>query len=116
MNRLEVLGWSVLAREVLTISAWEARMLAHLVAAAPGRVATYEFLSSLVVSPHFDAAGAIAGRVVTKVSHLRRALMDLGFSGSSIENVSGVGYRVEPDVASLIVTALQQPDAWRMAA
>lgn len=97
LNRLERRGWAQVAQDTLRLTPGEARLLAHLVLDRPGGVCGYACLSGhLAPQP---ALTPPSRRLPTRMARIRNALRDLGLPSSVVENISEVGYRIDPSSA-----------------
>lgn len=101
LNRLECLGWAVLAAEHLGVSTGEARMLARLVIERPGRAVSDDDLIDCLWAKRETVGTSAALRAASRVPRLRRALEDLGLPGA-IVRVQGQGYLVFRETALTI--------------
>ena len=101
LNRLERLGWTVLAERHLSLTPGESRVLAHLTLDRPDGVCTYDCLAGHL-NLQDGTASVARRRLPTRIARIRRALRDLGLPSSSVQNVSEVGYRIGADSARRI--------------
>ncbi len=109
LNRLEALGWALLASEHLVISPSAGRMLQLLARERPGSICTYEALHQLMRPTARRGADRDArGLVPTRLSRARVALKDIGFPEGVIENVISRGYRIQADHAAAICALIEQ--------
>lgn len=102
LNRLEQLGWTALASQVLAIRRGEAAALCALVT-SPGRIVTVDALNGCF--QHYESSRAYRHprfRLSTRIARVRSALEDAGVPRTAIENQRTVGYAVAPHHARQI--------------
>lgn len=107
LNRLEALGWAVLAQEVLGLSAGEARALQRLACDRAGQVVSNDELRrclSRALPCNRDARLAVS----TRLARVRGALVDVGFDWTVVENIERVGYRIARAEARQIRALIEQ--------
>lgn len=112
LNRLETLGWSVLARDFLKLRAGEARMLSLLACERPGQVVSYDALSDCRWSPHEATGSSASLRMAVRIAKVRRALTECGFARSVIQNIPLNGYLIHEADARQIRRLVEDGVMW----
>ena len=100
MNRLEQLGWGLVAAERLGLTSGEGRVLQFMAVERPGRACTAEVLHT-----HLNPFSGIKKRptrytMSNRMAHIRAALRDTGLG--HVEHVEGQGYRISAETACAV--------------
>lgn len=108
MNRFERAGLAALAAEMLDLRRGEGKALCELVVNA-GRFVEHARLDEC--SGRYESAKRvrthIARRLPTRIARIRKALEDVGFPPSAIENNPGVGYAMPVRHARRLIEMLE---------
>lgn len=104
MNRLEQLGFELVAADWMGLERGTGLLLRRLLAAAPNPVA-YDRLCESYMGSKVAGRRMARNSLSVRMCWMREALADLGFSGA-VKTTTGAGYQIDRETADRITAAI----------